>query len=135
LVLLIGVFFFLVGLRYAPSGEGWDLTALRVTMIIILPWMATVLAPLVLRRLAPTPQLMFNAKRMVGSVFVAFCFWETVQAAKQATDVTCVQGTGGRDPECVEWAEVPGGDVEAVMLFMSIGGVVLWKMAALKEPQ
>jgi hypothetical protein len=89
---------------------------------------------MVLERMTWTPWRLFRAKQRVGGAFVVFCVWQAMSSARQTSHVECTHGTGGRDPECVEWTRVPGGDHTGVLMFMALGGFVLWRLAKLQEP-
>jgi hypothetical protein len=118
---------FLIGLQYAPPGAIWGVLGL-----IVFPYLVYVIAKAVAARMTWTPWRLFRAKQNVGGLFVAFCVWQVAQKAQQTSHVDCVQGVGGRDPECVEWGRVAGGDLDALSLV--IGGAVLWWIARLKKP-
>lgn len=129
IVLLIGGTAFILGMQYAPAGWIWGALGL-----IVFPFLVGGIAKMVLERMTWTPWRVFRAKRWVGGAFVAFCVWQAMLSARQTSHVECTQETGGRDSECVEWTRVPGGDDKGVLMFMALGGFVLWRLAQLQEP-
>jgi hypothetical protein len=108
---------FMLGLLYAPPGWMWGLLGL------IVPSIVTIIAGRVLARMTWTPWRVFRAKRWIGGVFVAVCVSQVVENAHQTSHMECTQEVGGRDPECVEWTRVPGGDSEGALLWVALGAL------------
>jgi hypothetical protein len=120
---------FMLGMSYAPTGWIWGLLGL-----VVFPWVVWQIAAFLLARMTWTPLRVFQAKRRAAAVFIAFCVWQAFESAHQTSHVECAQETGGRDSDCVEWKRVRGGDAEVALMFMVLGGIVLWQTAQSKEP-
>jgi hypothetical protein len=113
---------FVLGMTYSPTGVMWGLLGLCV-----FPSGVFLIAHLACR--AWTPEQVSRGKRWIGGVFIAFAVWQMAQNAQQTSHMVCTQETGGRDPDCVEWMRVPGGDSEGVLMWALLGGIMLWRIA------
>ena len=102
--------------------------------VIGFPVLASAIAKMVLGRMSWTRWRLFRAKRRMGGVFVALCVWQAAVGARQMSHIECAQAASWHEGDCVEWRRLPGGDIDHVLLFMALGGSVLWWIARLKEP-
>jgi hypothetical protein len=123
---VVGILLFFWGSRFLPAGIWFlptvALLILATGVLLLRGWTSWHSYPRGLGRVT---------RGVAAGVLIAIAFAH----ATQTTHRECIDGVGGRDPECFEYAEFDGPDMGGAALALLGAGALVYFAAGLKDAQ